>query len=454
MHRRSFLRQSSALLALAPAESSPKAAATQPGMSAEAKGVVMATDFQSRVVFRGRERYAGWIAFFPGENGQWYITCEEIWKSDRKLPRMTPQQTYEWSLPVKYDESQFERELVMLESRNNLKTWRVISRQPCRVRHSAGTFAQARTTDRLFLRFGWATQWMDPKRPHGKIMFTSSDNGKNWQEQPEFHDGRFVSYAHRLRTLRDGTLVLALPFDRAWGKGTDFPVRAASNLNAEHEVRMTLCFSYDQGLTWTSPLPIYAGYSVTETDFVELPSGDLLGINFMSQPGRQIIYRTQHGWVPNFYEKCPHNKKAFSIPETVCLIPEEILIGCRRSGAYFWSEDLGLTWYRLEGIPDRGQRPEVYQPWIHYLRDGRIACAGHQGFDSYYGELDQYVNLHTFKLKVLRRTKAAHIEMERDFDETKSRWKNAYTLKFDLRRPTAGRQGTRTVVCRTLEALL
>jgi len=189
---------------------------------------------------------------------------------------------------------------------------------------------------------------------------------------------------------------------------------------------MNLCFSYDEGWTWSQPLPIYGGHTVSETDFVELPSGDLLCINnsIFGRPGRQMIYRTSHGWVPGPYE---HTTPG-TVPETVCLTKEGILVGCMRAGRYFWSYDLGATWQKLEGIPERG--PEVYQPWIQYLPDGRIACAGHYGADNFFGELNQYVNLHLFRLEVLHEPKNTRLDLERDFDEAQSRWKNAYTLKL------------------------
>ena len=57
---------------------------------------------------------------------------------------------------------------------------------------------------------------------------------------------------------------------------------------------MSLYFSYDQGNVWEGPLPIFGGQYVSETDFVELPGGDLLCINnsFFANPGRQRIYRS------------------------------------------------------------------------------------------------------------------------------------------------------------------
>jgi hypothetical protein len=195
-------------------------------------------------------------------------------------------------------------------------------------------------------------------------------------------------------------------------------------LDAINEMQMTLFFSHDQGQTWEGPLPILAGQTVSETDFVELPGGDLLVVNnsIFANPGRQFVYRNGNRFTPGPLERV----RSGTVPETVCLTEEGILVGCMRAGAYFWSDDLGQTWQPLEGIPSIG--PEVYQPWIHALGDGRIACAGHYGADDAIGSRDQYLSLHLFRVEVLRRTKDTQIGVERDFDEEKNRWRNAYTL--------------------------
>ena len=107
---------------------------------------------------------------------------------------------------------------------------------------------------------------------------------------------------------------------------------------------------------------------------------------------------------------------------------EGILVGCLRPGSYFWSDDLGASWQPLDGVP--AHESEVYQPWIQALPDGRIACAGHHGADNHFGELEQHVNLHTFRLELLRPTRGTKIDLVRDFDEERSRWLNAYTLRL------------------------
>jgi hypothetical protein len=420
-NRRTFLKGTAGLgMAAGPAPARPSGG-----------GAVQAEGFESRPVYRSRQRpgYACWVSFFPGERGQWYLTCEEVTRPAKPYPKMPDQRFYEFGLPTGYDKAPLQMEIVMLESLDGMKSWEVISREPVRFQHSAGSFGQARTRDGRFVRFVWNCYALEAAPNPGEILRTSSDNGRTWQRQPKFHDAQFCSYPHRMRTLRDGTLVLALPMQPAWGAGTDYPMRTCRNLNAASTGGMHLCLSSDQGRTWTAPLSIYAGLPVSETDFVELPSGDLLCINnsIFADPGRQVVHRTQHGWLAGVFER----SYSQVVPETVALTEDGLLVGCLRNSHYLWSDDLGLTWFPLKGIPEEIARGrETYQPWIHYLGGGRFANAGHFGGDNAPGQLDQYVMIHFFNVERLRKTKTTHIELNRDFDEGAHRWKNSYTLRL------------------------
>ena len=308
-------------------------------------------EFSAQEVYRSRHRpsYTCWVSFFPGEAGQWYLTCEEVTLPEPPRPPMSRDKWYAFGLPVGYDKSPYQMEVVMLESRDELRTWQVISRQLAPFQHSAGSFGQARTADGRFLRTFWAGYDLGGTLRSNDILFASADNGLTWVLQPPLHSPRFLSYPHRLRTLRDGTLVLALPLEEAWGPGTSRPVRTCMDLDAVGGLQMHLCFSFDQGRSWSVPLPIYAGMSVSETDLVELPSGDLLCVNnsIFSVPGRQVVYRWSQQFTPGPYQRCRSGR----VPETVCLTAEGVLVGCLRNSVYLWSDDLGADWYPLAGVP-------------------------------------------------------------------------------------------------------
>ncbi len=389
--------------------------------------MVKVVNFESRKIYQSSRHpgYTSWVSFFPGERGQWYLGCEEVWKPETPLPTCDPERWHTMVLPDGYDKSGLAMEAVILESTDQMRTWQVISRWPAHMQHTVGQFGTARTRDGRFLRFVWACYNLDPSPAPNEILFESADNGKTWQQRPAFHDPRFFSYPHRLRTLRDGTLVLAIPFGSAWwGPHRQKPNRIAVNLNADTNEQMTLYFSADQGKTWTGPVTIYGGQTVSETDFVELPTGDLLCINnsIFANPGRQIVYRTQQGWVPGPFERV----RAGRVPETVALTEDGILVGCMRCSSYHWSDDLGQTWQPLEGMPDKA--PENYQPWIHYLGNNKFACAGHYGYDDAFGSRDQYISLHLFEIQHLGRTRDTHIDVRRDFYDAAKKWLNRYTL--------------------------
>jgi hypothetical protein len=394
-------------------------------ISATTGPAVRAVDFQSRKVYQSKQRpsYTSWATFFPGEKGQWYLGCEEVTTPDKPRARASTQFVYEMSLPRGYDKSKHQMELVLLRSDDQLKTWNVISREE--VKATGGSFAQARTRDGNFLRFVWACYSLDPSVKPNEIYQRSTDDGKTWKKMPPFVSNRFAWYPHRLRTLRDGTLVLCCPRASKWGKGTDYPIRAAMRLDTVSDMEMMLFISQDQGKTWSNPLPIFSGQTVSETDFVELPDGNLLFINnsIFATPGRQFVYRDGNRFTPGPLERVHSG----AVPETICLTEEGVLIGCHRPGTYHWSNDLGQNWRPLDGAPST---IEVYQPWIQYLGNNKVACAGHLGADDPIGARDQYISIHTFNVQVQQKTSTPKLWIERGYDATKKSFLNTYTISL------------------------
>ena len=386
---------------------------------------VRAIDFQSHKIYQSQQHpsYTSWVSFFPDEHGRWYIGCEEVTTPDKPQSRASRQWVYGMGLPRGYDKSKYLMQLVLLQSDDQLRTWKVISRQP--VKTSGGSFAQARTKGGKFLRFVWASYSMDPAVKPSDIYYQSFDESKTWKKMPPFVSDHFVWYPHRLRTLHDGTLVLCTPCSFKWGEGTDYPVRTAFKLDTVNDMQMMLFFSHDQGQTWSGPLPILSGQTVSETDFVELPDGNLLFVNnsTFAVPGRQFVYREGKRFTPGPLERVHSG----TVPETICLTEDGTLVGCQRPGTYYWSDDLGQTWQPLEGLPST---IEVYQPWIHYLGNHKVACAGHLGADDPIRGPDQYISLHTFNIRILHKTSSTKLWIERGYDEAKQSFLNSYTISL------------------------
>jgi hypothetical protein len=387
--------------------------------------IVRATGFQSTKVYQSKQRpsHTSWVSLFPAGKGDWYLSCQEVTATDPPQPRASKQYVYEMSLPHGYDSSKFLKEQVLLESDSSLKNWTVVARTP--IQGSFGSFAQARTKDGRLLRFIWACYSPDPSVKSSDIYYQSSDGGKTWQKMPTFVSGGFAWYPHRLRTLRDGTLVLAAPRAPKWGRDSDYPIRAAMKLDTVSDMEMMLFFSHDEGRTWSNPLPIFSGQTISETDFIELPDGNLLFTNssIFANPGRQFVYRDGNRFTPGPLERVHSG----TVPETVCLTEDGVLVGCQRPGTYYWSNDLGQNWQPLAGAPST---IEVYQPWIVYLGKGKLACAGHYGADDPIKSRDQFISIHTFQVEA--RVKPAHVKLwaERDYDDAKKRFLNAYSISL------------------------
>src|SRR5947207_772285 len=94
-----------------------------PEESSAAEPAVEAIDFTSQAIYRpSREpHYAAWVSFFPGENGKWYLGCEEVSLPDEPLPQSSPESWHGMALPMGYDKSQYLMEAVLLQSTDHLK---------------------------------------------------------------------------------------------------------------------------------------------------------------------------------------------------------------------------------------------------------------------------------------------------------------------------------------------
>jgi len=384
---------------------------------------VEAVDVEQREVYRSARKpaYTSWVSLFPGHDGEWYLSCEEVYASTPPQKKAPLDDWYRMGLPDGYDKSYLKMDVVLLESKDQCASWKVISSSPVRFQHSAGSFAGAKTRDGRFLRGVWSCYGLDKSAHPGELLYESRDDGKTWHKQPALLPARFAAYPHRMKQLRDGTLVLAVPYAEMWGRDAALPLRTSMRVNAEVEMQMSLFFSRDEGKSWTGPTALFPGHVVSETDFVELKSGDLLAFNnsIFAQPGCQKLFRSKQGFIPGPFLK----SFGQTVPETVTATREGILVGSMRNGDYYWPNDEGQNWFRLPGAPNCG-----YQPMIRQLSDGRILCAWHRGADDAFEKANQYIGIHLFRLKVNRPTLATRLNIEREFDPQENRFSNVYTL--------------------------
>jgi hypothetical protein len=412
--------------------------AKPPGVEAASGAIppaVEAVDFEERIVYRPAKKpaYAAWVSLFPGGESEWYISFEEVYPSAVPKPSASLDTWYRMGLPDGYDKSSLQMDVVLLESKDGCHTWNAISRWPAPYQHSAGSFGACKTRDGRFLRTVWACYETPAPKHSGEILYASSDGGKTWEKQSAMLGDRFAAYPHRMKQLRDGTIVLAVPYQEMWGSDKPLPMRTSTRVEVQNELQMSLYFSSDDGKSWNGPMGIFAGKPVSETDFAELDSGDLLAFNnsIFPEPGRQRIYRTAQGFVPGPYFAC----EGQTVPECVVMTREGVLVGSMRNGGYYWSDDEGVTWNPLSPMPACG-----YQPMIRQMDNGQIICAWHRGADDAFADADHVVGLHVFRLKVNRKTVATQITMEREYDVKKDRFLNAYQIKLTADgRPLSGK---------------
>jgi hypothetical protein len=397
---------------------------------------VEAVDFELRQVYRPNRKpaYSSWVSLFPGHAGEWYISFEEVYSTTPPHPRAPLDHWYAMGLPDGYDKSALGMEVVLLESKDRCASWKVLSRWPGQYQHSAGSFGAVKTCDGRFLRTVWSCYGWGGLAHPGEILYESCDGGHTWSKRPAMLDARFAAYPHRMKQLRDGTIVLAVPYEEMWGRGAARPLRTSTRIQAQNELQMSLYFSYDQGQSWQGPILILAGKPISETDFVELAGGDLLvfASSIFPSPGRQYVFRTGQSWVPGAFLR----NDGQIVPETVVLAAEGMLVGSMRNGGYYWSDDEGSNWYPLAGVPQCG-----YQPMIRRMDDGRLICAWHRGADDAPARADQFVGLHVFRLKTNRRMAMTRLAIEREYDATQNRFLNVYQVHLTVdERPLPGKK--------------
>lgn len=226
------------------------------------------------------------------------------------------------------------------------------------------------------------------------------------------------------RPLRDGRVVL---FAACWkrgdcsgGKRPDYPAGQEGMLPG---MVKTMFVSSDQGKTWSKPIvlmPAEVG-ACEESDFCELPSGDLLWIHRVehypdhetaipplasrmgTKPPDSIWYSDRmlsitkkqgDTFVPGKCEPAPFPHSGYPC---VLMTREGVILHMATSQSHYSTDD-GKTWHML--LVGDNPLPTHYYPKAIQLADGRIVCIGHRGSDDVYGTVDQAVVQQTFRLKV------------------------------------------------------
>ena len=400
-------------------------------------GFAEAKDVESHEIYHPAERpgYACWTALWNGPEGSTYLAFAEKRRGLNTLWEPVPLGFWEsMNLPVNYHTSfcngsrDVITEMVVLESCDAGGTWAQIGRSPSKV---INIFAWEGLADGSIMRV-LSNDYVafDPSCQPRLQAQVSGDRGNTWTTRSILMEG-YQTYPYRLKRLSDGTLVLLLEYQAGFGPGRIRRCRHTKRPYVHREETFALFFSADEGRSWVGPQTVFAGEHAPEADFVELPGGDLLFVNSVMQGGpqlRQKFLRTERGFVPGPV----FDVVAGVSPECLVLTRSGLLIGANRfckgyggrAGIYTCSNDEGATWYKIGGLP-----PCNYQPRIIELSDGRVLCTWHIGGDNFFGEADQWVGAHTFRL-VADLPRPTKLSIEREKNPEKTRYVNAYTAKL------------------------
>ena len=397
-----------------------------------------AVEFSEKVIFRSHENpgFAAWVQLWREPKGDLGVKFLQRRKprDNERVTAPPPLDLHRWeavALPLNYDFNDLVSETVYMRSSDAGATWAETHRgTETELNRGAdsGCMSPITLPDGRMLSLSWGMPG---------CLRESTDGAVTWRRVHDLMDPRFYDVApFTIRLLRDNkTLVIFCPYAKAWGPGKVIPGRLHSRPGTRTAWQSALFFSDDFGKTLTGPVPIYPNVPCTETDFVELPSGDLLFIHDKvfgrGTAHRQLVRRTPRGWVPEELETVGD-----VAPEIFVRTDEGYLVGASRNAAYVWSDDDGVTWQPVEGIP-RGE----YQPRAMLLPDNRILFVWHKGGDLPYGQADQYIGQHTFKLRVAEPRVRSSLALRRVFDPAAKRYVCAFdaTLTTTDGKPVAGK---------------
>ena len=161
------------------------------------------------------------------------------------------------------------------------------------------------------------------------------------------------------------------------------------------------------GLRWGKPLPLMTIEEgvCEESDFVELPSGDLFFMHrvqhydaagkYVSQDYRQSrVLRQGTDFVPQ-----PPTKPPFANQGFPCLLltrDQKVLLDLNLFGSHY-SLDLGQTWHDLE-LQSGQQLKTHYYPRATQAMDGTIVVTSHDRSDDLYRGYDEEIWMQSFRL--------------------------------------------------------
>ncbi len=303
----------------------------------------------------------------------------------------------------------------VIESKDNGATWTQIADDPTEITLSDGILVANKDSNRgtAVLPDGTLVRPTTPPWDMKETGYVerSTDGGKTWSAKIYLLPAEeYRMWPTNIRRLRDGRLVL---FAGVWKR---------SDGDLQKRMTKNMFVSSDKGKTWGEPIQLMTAEEgvCEESDFCELPNGDLFWIHraahfpdhetdisplaakmgstppysyWYSDRMHGIVRKQEKTFVPG---KCEPTGLPHSGYPMVMYTKEGVILHLATDGIK-WTSDLGKTWTKLD-IPGTPYYPKAIQ-----LKDGRIVVVGHNGSDDKYGTVDQSIQMQVFRLKVTRK---------------------------------------------------
>jgi hypothetical protein len=292
-----------------------------------------------------------------------------------------------------YDMTGLDLRNVHLRSADAGRNWKQVSADPFQTCMNGVTGeAETALADGTILRavFGYYLPY-NPELPQTAFLQRSTDGSATWSKPEVPLDAtRYLTWPRRIRTLRDGRLLLLTGV---------VPIQPGVEPQREEFARQIvpmLVMSADQGKTWKGPLPVvpddqHDGWT-EEFDVAELATGDLFCVFRRAADAHRWqsqLKKSNEGWIPGRASAAtlPHSGQ----PELLAT-REGPILHLATSGIHA-TTDAGATWRPLK-IPGT-----TYYPRSLQTATGRIHVFGHIGSDDPYGGVDQAIVMDSFRLE-------------------------------------------------------
>ena len=168
---------------------------------------------------------------------------------------------------------------------------------------------------------------------------------------------------------------------------------------------LLLITSDDGGKSWRKHdivPPEHRDVRWDEWDSAELPGGDVLCVFRRPDPKdarrevrwQGLLKKKGQSWVLERFRPAPFPHSGH--PELLA-IREGVVLHVATTGLHF-TADAGETWAPLEVRGLAGGYKSRYYPRSLQINDGRIYVFAHNGSDNRYGEVDQSIDMDTFRI--------------------------------------------------------